>query len=192
MTALARLNTASSRGAAEVQNAASMKGLPVALVAALVMVESAGRESAWRFEAPYRYYWDVRAVKPFREPTAAERAGERAPADFAALPDISSRDTEWAGQACSWGPLQVMGAVTREYGYLGAFPALCSWGVGLEYGLLHLTRLRNRFLDKYTWAGVVAAYNAGSPRRIDGGLDWVNQDYVNRVRAMGGFEGLDA
>lgn len=192
MSAITQLKIESSRGAVEVQNAADMKGLPVPLVAAMVLVESAALASAWRFEPPYRYYWDVRANKPFRALSETERANERAPSDFFAMPGISSRDTEWTGQACSWGPMQVMGAVAREYGFRGGFPDLCGWGVGLEYGLMHLTRLRNRFLDKHGWTGVVAAYNAGSPRRIDGGLNWVNQDYVDRVRAMGGFEGLDA
>lgn len=192
MTAIAQLTIQSPRGSAEVQNAASMKGLPVSLIAAIVMVESGGVDTAWRFEPPYRYYWDVAKTQPFRAPSAAERAAEQAPDDFAALPGISSRHTEWVGQACSWGPMQVMGAVAREYCYLGAFPALCTWGVGLEYGLLHLTKLRNRFLDRHTWAGVVAAYNAGSPRRTDDGQHWVNQAYVDRVRALGGFEGLDA
>lgn len=193
MSAITLLTVISSRLATEVQNVAVMKDLPAALLAALVLQESGGRASAWRFEPPYRYYWDCARNQPFREPTAAERAGEMAPADFR-VPDgwLVTRHTEWVGQACSWGPLQVMGAVAREYGFRGDFTGLCGAGLGLEYGAMHLHKLRNRFLDKHGWTGVVAAYNAGSPRRIDGGLNWVNQDYVDRVREMGGFEGLDA
>ena len=37
MTAIAQLTIKSPRGSAEVQNAASMKGLPVSLIAAIVM-----------------------------------------------------------------------------------------------------------------------------------------------------------
>ena len=116
-------------------------------------------------------------------------ASETAPPDFAALPSIGSRDTEWALQAASWGPMQVMGAVARELGFRGWFPALCTWPAGVDYGTLHLRKLRNRFLDKYGWEGVAAAYNAGSPNRLDNG-QWANQSYVDKIRAAGGFEGL--
>lgn len=191
MSAITRLTIFSSRLATEVQNVAVMKDLPAALLAALVLKESGGRVSAWRFEPPYRYYWDCARNQPFRAPTAAERAGEMAPEDFR-VPDgwLVTRHTEWVGQACSWGPLQVMGAVAREYGFRGDFTELCGAGLGLEYGAMHLNKLRNRFLDKHGWTGVVAAYNAGSPRRIDDGLNWVNQEYVDGVRKLGGFEGI--
>lgn len=192
MSAIALLNSVSSRLATEVQNAAVMKNLPSALLAALVLQESGGRASAWRFEPPYRYYWDCARNQPFREPTAAERAGEMAPVDFR-VPNgwLVTRHTEWVGQACSWGPLQVMGAVAREYGFRGDFTELCGAGLGLEYGAMHLHKLRNRFLDRDGWEGVAAAYNAGSPRRTRAGGLWVNQEYVDSVRKLGGFEGIE-
>ena len=191
MSAITRLTIFSSRLATEVQNVAVMKDLPAALLAALVLQESGGRASAWRFEPPYRYYWDCARNQPFREPTAVERAGEMAPADFR-VPDgwLVTRHTEWVGQACSWGPLQVMGAVAREYGFRGDFTELCGAGPGLEYGAMHLHKLRNRFQDRDGWEGVAAAYNAGSPRRTRAGGPWVNQEYVDSVRKLGGFEGI--
>lgn len=188
-SALARLHSVSARGATEVANMATLKRLPVALLAALALTESRGDAAAWRFEAPYRYYWDVVNQKPFRTVSASERAGESAPGDFPYRTVLSSRDTEWIGQACSWGPLQLMGAVAREYGFRGQFPELCGWGLGLEYAGMHLLKLRNRFLDRFGWEGVVAAYNAGSPRKDDAG-NWVNAEYVRKVRANGGFEGI--
>lgn len=187
--AINALYVRSSQGAGVVQNTAQRLDLPVCLVAAVVLVESAGEPLAVRFEPPYRYYWDNHSGAAYRRVTPAERASETAPPDFAALPSIGSRDTEWALQAASWGPMQVMGAVARELGFRGWFPALCTWPVGVDYGTLHLRKLRNRFLDQYGWEGVAAAYNAGSPNRLDNG-QWANQSYVDKVRAMGGFEGL--
>lgn len=193
MSAITRLTVISSRLATDVQNVAVMKDLPAALLAALVLQESGGRVSAWRFEPPYRYYWNCVENEPFRAPTAAERAGELAPEDFR-VPSgwLVTRHTEWVGQACSWGPLQVMGAVAREYGFRGDFTELCGAGLGLEYGAMHLHKLRNRFQDRAGWEGVAAAYNAGSPRRTRAGGPWVNQEYVDGVRKLGGFEGIAA
>lgn len=158
--------------------------LPVALLSAIVEVESTRDPFAWKVEPPYRYLWNLRTGAPFRTLTPAEIASERAPLDFPHL-DISSRDTEWWGQQASWGPMQVMGAVAREFGFRGHFPALCG-PLGIDYGARYLAALTERLLARYTWEGVVAAYNAGSPRRRADG-QWENQEYVDRVRAAGGF-----
>lgn len=158
--------------------------LPAKLVTAIVQVESAGNPSAWKVEPAYRYLWDVAANKPFRKVMAEEGASESAPRDFPFLA-ISSRDTEWWGQQASWGPMQIMGAVAREYGFRGHFPALCS-PAGIKYGCEHLARLATRYLPVHGMEGVVAAYNAGSPRHLPGGR-WENQEYVDKVRAAGGL-----
>ncbi len=163
-------------------------GLPESLIYAMVQVESAGDISAWNPEPPYRWLWDVRRNAPFRPLTAAERVSEVPPGDFPTL--AGDRDAEWWGQQASWGPLQVMGGVAREHGFRGHFPGLCQAGDGVHYGVKHLHSLRRRFLGKHGWAGVVAAYNAGSPRHSDDGR-WVNQGYVDKVRAAGGFDGLE-
>jgi len=163
--------------------------LPVALVTAIVQVESRGRLSAWRAEAAYRYYWDVARKRPFRSITAAERASESAPRDFSYFSSISSRDTEWWGQAASWGPMQIMGSTAREHGFESEFPELCST-LGVYYGCRHLDRLRDRFFDDHGWIGVAAAYNAGSVRRLADGR-FENQAYVDKlVRAGCNFKTL--
>jgi hypothetical protein len=170
----------------ELEAAAQRYGLPLPLLVALAKVESAGDIYAWRAEPAYRYLVDVSTGKPFHRLTAIENASEAAPRDFAHFPH-SSRDTEWWGQQCSWGPLQVMGAVAREYGFRGPFPQLCTASFGAQYGAQHLHNLRRRFLALHGWEGVAAAYNAGSPRRqLDG--QWGNQAYVGKVRAAGGFD----
>lgn len=157
--------------------------LPASLVEAIVRTESAGVATRWRVEPRYRYLWDVKHGRPFRALTHAEIASEEAPADFHAIHG-SSRDTEWWGQQASWGPMQIMGAVAREHGYSGDFPGLCDPLAGLRWGCAHLAQLRDAYLARYGWPGVVAAYNAGSPRRAGG--QWVNQSYVDAVADNGG------
>jgi hypothetical protein len=170
----------------EIRAAAQRYNLPHLLLEAMVMTESDGNSGVWRYEPRYRYLVDVETGSPFRPLTAAENASEQAPADFP-HPRHSSRDTEWVGQQASWGPLQVMGAVARELGFRHPFPLLCTAGYGIEYGAKHLHLLRLRFLKKYGWMGVVAAYNAGAPR-YDAIGKFQNQAYVDSVARQGGFQ----
>ena len=159
--------------------------LPFSLIMAIANVESGQNKHAVRFERHYRYLFDVGSGKPFRKLSDDEIMSKRAPYDFPFYGDISSRDTEWVGQQCSWGAMQVMGAVAREHGFQGRFPELCG-DAGIKYGCLHLSKLRERFLREYGWRGVIAAYNAGSPRKIGGAF--VNQKYVDAVVSAGGLE----
>ncbi len=168
---------------------AGRHNLPECLLHAIALVESGGDIYAYRVEPPYHYLWDVRAHKPFRGLTTAERDNESAPSDFSYWPGISSHDTEWWGQQASWGPMQVMGSVAREYGFNDRFPGLCSAATGVGIGTLYLEKLKNRFYGQYGWRGVAAAYNAGSPR-LQGDGTFINQDYVDRVAAAGGFMGI--
>lgn len=162
----------------EIHAAADHFGLPFWLVAAIVRVESGGNPWAWNPEPPYRYLWDVRLGRPFRALTAAEIQSERPPADFPAL--AGDRDQEWWAQAASWGLMQVMGAVARERGYRGPYlTALLDPETALHYGCAHLASLRDRHHARYDWPGVIAAYNAGSPRLAGG--RYVNQGYVDKV-----------
>jgi len=159
-------------------------GLPRPLIAALIQVESSGDIYAFRSEVKYRYLWDFKKERPFRRLLNIEQKQEHAPVDFP-HPGISSRDTEFRGQQCSWGPMQIMGAVARELGFRKAFPMLCS-EVGVSYGCALLVNLRKRFFLTYGWEGVVAAYNAGTPRRMADG-NYINQYYIDRV-AKSGFD----
>jgi hypothetical protein len=162
--------------------------LPEQLLRAIVLVESGCDAYAWNPEPAYRYLWDVVHQLPFRALTDAERASEVPPKDFPYL--VGARDAEWWGQQASWGPMQVMGGVARELGLTGHFPALCDIHLGIDFGARYLTSLRKRFQSTYGWRGVVAAYNAGSPRFA--GDVFVNQAYVDKVKGAGGFEGLDS
>lgn len=160
--------------------------LPEQLVVAIIHAESSGNAYAWKSEPAYRYLYDVARKRPFRLLTPAERASEVAPHDFPTL--LGDRDTVWWGQQASWGPMQIMGAVARELGFVNHFPALCDTHFGVVFGTKHLANLRDRFLKEFGWAGVVAAYNAGSPRLADHGF--VNQNYVDKVASFGGLKGL--
>lgn len=175
----------SSAMVAAIEDSARRYNLPPQLIKAIVLTESSGDIHAWKVEPAYRYLVDCETGKPFRALTAAENASERAPADFP-RPKYSSRDTEWWGQQASWGPMQVMGAVARELGYRQPFPALCTIAYGIDIGCQHLSNLRGRFLERHSWFGVAAAYNAGSPRYDDSGK-FVNEDYVTKIAFNGGF-----
>lgn len=159
--------------------------IPTRIAMAMIQVESGGNPYAWNPEPRYRYLVDARTSKPFRKLTRDEARAKMPPKDFPTCPDIyEDQDAEWWGQQASWGLLQVMGAVAREYGFKRHFPALCDPEEGLEYGLQHFARLRDRFIVTDGWDGVIAAYNAGSPRRDDEGL-FVNQRYLEKVLSAG-------
>lgn len=140
--------------------AASEHGLPVWVVRAIVQVESGGIPWAYRFE-----------------PDFLRRYVEDKPKRYGAI----SIESERIGRATSWGLMQIMGQVARErgceYPYLSA---LCIPRVGLEYGCRQLAFLRDRYLARWGWDGVIAAYNAGSPRVLPSGR-YVNQEYVDKV-----------
>jgi soluble lytic murein transglycosylase-like protein len=137
-------------------------GLPAELVTAIVRVESGGNSAAQRTEPGYRYVWDCKRRQPFRELLRTEILSAKAPAGFPSGTPGMSVDTEWMGQRTSHGPMQIMGAVAREYGFTGWFAELYG-PLGIRYGCLHLSRLCRRFFTRHGWGGVVEAYNAGSP-----------------------------
>lgn len=164
---------------------ADTANLPIQLVRAIVLVESNGNPWAIRHEPRYRYLWDVGSNTPFRKIQQDELLDATAAQGLDAIPG-SSRDTEWMGQRTSWGLMQVMGAVAREYGFRGWFPQLCDINTGLQYGCKHLSVLVQRYKAKHTWRGVVAAYNTGQPAHTAGpGLD-----YLTKVSNKGGLDFL--
>jgi hypothetical protein len=123
--------------------------VPRGLALAVTEQESAFDPWAWNPEPKYRYLWDVLTSRPFRKLTPAEEASEIPPADFASYRGVPT-DAEWWGQQASWGPMQVMGAVAREHGFMGRFLSqLCDPPVGLEYGCRHLGKYLKRFKEPF-------------------------------------------
>ncbi|MFZ5788993.1 MAG: lytic transglycosylase domain-containing protein [Acidobacteriota bacterium] len=158
---MARLNLTDSESRGLVAGAARRAGLEPALVAALILQESAGDPWAWNPEPRYRWLWDVRQDRPFRRLEDHEVLAEAPPADFGCV--AGDPDQEWWGQQASWGLLQVMGSVARERGFRGPYlTELCDPETNLTYGCAHLARLFARFPAAGV-EGVVSAYNAGRP-----------------------------
>jgi hypothetical protein len=168
------------------ETAASLS-IPPAIALALVQVESGGDPTAWRPEPRYNYLWNVKANKPFRQLTPAELASKLAPPDFPAPSDTGAQG-EFEGQQASWGLGQLMGANARALGFTGKFLTglVFDPAEGLRLALLHLSKIQEQFLPSTGWQGVMAAYNAGSPRKNPDGT-WENQAYVDKVGvALGG------
>ena len=157
-------------------NASRRYGVPLKMIKAIIELESSGNRWAMRYEPGYRWLWDVSEDAPYRGDS-----------DSLPAPRGVSRPTELMGQRTSWGYMQVMGAVARELGFDDRFlSGLVDPATNLHYGCKHLASLHRRFYGTHGWEGVVAAYNAGSPRRR--GDKWENQGYVDKVRRHGGFD----
>ena len=162
----------------EIDENAARFGIPPALIRAVIQVESAGDTWATRFEPHYRWLWDPFNHKPFRVNAIKARLAH--PPKGMPSYSYSSDATEWAHQKTSWGLMQVMGAVAREYGFSQQLTTLCRPGRGIEYGCRHLARLRDRWFDRHGWAGVLDGYNDGNPdieRKYD---------YPHKVAAVSG------
>lgn len=153
--------------------------LQISVVRAVCYVESRFNTWAWNPEPQYRYLWDVRRKAPFRALTAAEILAERPPSDFHSL--AADADQEWWGQQASWGLMQVMGGVAREYGFTGPYlTELLDPAVGLDVGC----RVLN---ERMSWSGLdlaaaLASYNGGKGGNQPGGR-LRNQPYVDKVMA---------
>lgn len=141
----------------EIQIIAEPYELDPFLVGAIVMTESGGNQYACRYEPNYRWLYKVEEC--------AKRAG-------------TTVETERQLQMCSYGFMQVMGAVFREMEYKGPLLGACEESTNLAYGCAKLRSL----LDKYqnSTPDAISAYNAGSARKVIGGY-FANQTYVNRV-----------
>lgn len=122
---------------------------PWQVVYAICLTESSRNEFAIRHEAHYRWLHGS---------------------------DLSPGEV--LGQKTSWGLMQIMGAVAREYGYTDQFSGLFDPHENIRYGVKHLLRLKERY---GTWPHTIASYNAGSPRTKDGRYE--NQGYVDKVLA---------
>lgn len=142
----------------EIVAAAAAHGLDPWLVLALVQVESRGEPFAYNPEPHYRWFWDVRDMRPFRPVTSVELRAKYPPADFPCL--AGDPDQEWWGQQASWGLMQVMGAVARERGFREPYlPALCDVEANLTIGCDHFRRLLLGASGEVEQA--IGGYNAG-------------------------------
>lgn len=139
-----------------IDKAAKEHGLDTDLVLAVCQHESGLNPYAVRFEPKFKYILN--------------------PVEYAKALRITI-ETEITLQKMSWGCMQVMGAVARELGFMEHLTKLTGVELGLEFGCKKLKSCFDKYGDNLTL--VLSAYNAGSPRLVNGVL--VNQQYVNSV-----------
>ena len=147
-----------------IASAARTHGLSVALVLAIVQVESGGNPWASRYEpgfyARYVHGKPIRAFAPCSEATEAR----------------------W--RATSFGLMQIMGQTARETGFKGVYlTELCDPHLNLDWGCRYLALLMKKYGPG---DAAIAAYNAGSPKKGGDGR-WVNQAYIDKIRRAGGL-----
>lgn len=159
----------------QIQRTAVSFLLPPEIVLAICKVESGLNPHAYRHEPAYPWLWDCAKNAPL--PVSAAVAGRRSPPPEFRAPAGISALSEWVGQQSSWGLMQVMGAVAREYGFRGHFPQLCFPTDGLALGCRHLAQFQKRFGSGYGWAGAVSAYNCGQPK--------LDNPYIAKVAKAG-------
>lgn len=148
-----------------IRAAAARHQLPIALVRAIVRVESSADPHAMRYEpAFYRRY--------------VQHCQHRV------WPGVS-RDTEEQLRAFSFGLMQIMGQTAREAGYAEKFlTGLLDPATNFDWGCRYLAALQKRYHGNAEAA--TAAYNAGSAFRAADDR-WRNQEYVDKVRRAGGL-----
>lgn len=131
------------------------------LVSAIIAVESSFRENVIRYEPEWRYFHHVGM--------------------WAGRLSITV-ETETKLQKMSFGLMQLMGGTARGLGFEGMLTELLLPEVNIRYGCVMLDRLYTKYSkDDRAWSEpVVAAYNAGTPRRGSSGA-WTNESYVRRV-----------
>lgn len=163
-----------------VERLAQAHQLDPRLVLAVVNVESSGEPFAWNPEPRYRWFWNVKTWTPFRRLVHGELTAKVPPPDFPTL--AGDPDQEWWAQQASWGLMQVMGAVAREFGCRERYlPALCEPEIGVEFGCRVLA-------DRLTWArgdvdSALACYNGGPAGNEPGRARKRNAAYVAKVQA---------
>ncbi|WP_158608538.1 lytic transglycosylase domain-containing protein [Stagnimonas aquatica] len=164
-----------------IQRGAADFALPYDLVLAICRKESGLNTWATRYEPDFRWLWDNRLLRAYNC-RPADMSLDKAPSDFSGLPGITP-NTEWVAQQTSYGLMQVMGSLAREQGFKGYLSALCDPLAGVNSGCAYLRALSRKHFASLGWDGVIAAYNAGSPRKD--GVRYINQEYVDGVRALG-------
>lgn len=136
------------------------------LILAFCRVESDLDPNAVRYESEYRWFIPPEKLEKNQVPRSCSNA------------------TESVLQRCSFGLMQIMGATARELRFSGWLTCLCDPVEGLCWGIKYLARQHRRFYQRHGLDGVIAAYNAGSPRyTVD--RRFVNQSYVDKIKKYG-------
>jgi len=127
--------------------------IPIEIICGIISQESSWKSDATRYEQKFqKKYIDTK---------------------YANFSEKWRRD-----MATSWGLMQIMGIVARELGFNGEPNELINPQLNIKWGCCKLTSLMRKYTNSLK--DVIAAYNAGSPRRDKNG-NYVNQYYVNKV-----------
>lgn len=127
--------------------------------------------------------WLQGPLRPFRRLTEEEAASFTPPSDFCTT--FKDPCSEWVGQRCAWGPMQVWGSRLRHAGYKEPFSRLCADPeLAARWGCQHLSSLADKYWTTHGWIGVIAAYSLGRPRLTEKG-EYVNQAFVDAVLEAG-------
>ena len=92
-------------------------------------------------------------------------------------------NTESVLQRTAWGLMQIMGATARNIGFEGWLTELTIPVINIAIGMKYLAGLSERYLESHGIDGVIAAYNAGSPKKTADGK-YRNQAYVDEVKSL--------
>jgi soluble lytic murein transglycosylase-like protein len=137
---------------------AAERKIDPALLTSICKVESNGNPWVARYEPGYRWL--------------------NRPAEYAHAIGMT-HETEEMLQKTSFGLMQIMGGLARDLRFQGPLPALFDPEVNLNYATLHIQKLLWKYGEE---SDVIAAYNAGSPRKRASGF-YENQVYVDKVSA---------
>lgn len=144
-----------------IKDVAKSFGLDHYLVAAIIMVESAGDPCASRYEKTFSYLPKTEVIK------------------IIASNNKESFITTRKNLKTSWGLMQVMGATAfLECDFIGKFTRLCEPTRGLEAGCCYLKKQLVRYHGNMDDA--IAAYNWGHAAKTPGGL-YKNEEYYTNV-----------
>ncbi|NIM21864.1 MAG: transglycosylase SLT domain-containing protein [Candidatus Latescibacteria bacterium] len=129
-----------------IQAASNEHGLPFGLIASIIFKESRGSYTARRYEPNFYLNYIVGKPKKFL-------SGH--------WPKDLSEDTERMERAVSWGCMQVMGQVAREFGFDGDFSELLKPKPAIEFGMRKLVQCWKK---ETSTRAAIACYN-GDPRK---------------------------
>ena len=127
----------------------------------MIKQESNGQAWAVRYEPGFRKFLEGSPIVGTRPKTFG---------------NAISKETELVMRSSSFGLMQLMGQTLREHGFENQYlTECCDSKLGIMYGIKHLCKLMKKY---QTLDEVLAAYNAGTPRRGANGK-FGNQEYVD-------------
>jgi len=138
---------------------AKVYDIPPDVIRGIVAFESGGQWAARTYVYDHKHLFDPNDGHPWRTLTMEQYCSDEPAEDFDGLVTVTEPDEEWIGQKTKWGPMQILGNITRELGFTGKFQELMG-SAGVRFGVAHLRRLMNegRSLDE-----AIAAYGANCP-----------------------------